>query len=82
MLSTFPAIAHTAMLNLRQKIASVCSSALQSLDSNLFSRLKLLLSDTSPVYDPLVQEAALEAITMLLHKYANTRGLFPVKSNV
>ncbi|CAG7846286.1 Phosphatidylinositol 4-kinase stt4 Short=PI4-kinase; Short=PtdIns-4-kinase [Serendipita indica DSM 11827] len=51
------------------KIASVCSAALQTLDSNLHSRLKLLLSDTSPVYDPFVQEAALEATTMLLRNF-------------
>lgn len=49
-------------------MSSVCSVALQSLDPNLYSRLKLLLSDKSPVYDALVQEAALEAVTMLLHK--------------
>lgn len=51
------------------KIASVCSTALQSLDGHLYSRLKLLLSDTSPVYDPFVQEAALEATTMLLRNF-------------
>ncbi|CAG8714462.1 6364_t:CDS:2, partial [Acaulospora colombiana] len=51
------------------KIASVCSAALQNLDSALYSRLKLLLGDTSPVYDPFVQEAALEATTMLLRNF-------------
>ncbi|KAG8826070.1 phosphatidylinositol-4- kinase [Serendipita sp. 401] len=51
------------------KIASVCSVALQSMDSSLYSRLKLLLSDGSPVYDPFVQEAALEATIMLLKNF-------------
>ncbi|KAG8834446.1 phosphatidylinositol-4- kinase [Serendipita sp. 399] len=51
------------------KIASVCSVALQSMDSSLYSRIKLLLSDGSPVYDPFVQEAALEATIMLLRNF-------------
>ena len=51
-----------------QKLASICSVALQDLDTALFSRLKALLSDASPVSDALVQEAALEATTVLVHK--------------
>ncbi|KIJ56890.1 hypothetical protein M422DRAFT_238481 [Sphaerobolus stellatus SS14] len=51
------------------KLASVCSVALQDLDVNLFPRLKTLLSDASPISDALVQEAALEAMTVLVHNF-------------
>ncbi|KIO22722.1 hypothetical protein M407DRAFT_216052 [Tulasnella calospora MUT 4182] len=50
------------------KLASLCCIALGDLDSGLFSRLKLLLSDSSPIYENLVQEAALTATTALVHK--------------
>lgn len=51
-----------------QKLASVCTVTLQDLDSSLFSKLKALLSDTPPVFDSLLQEAALESMTVLVHK--------------
>ncbi|KAG9016282.1 phosphatidylinositol-4- kinase [Tulasnella sp. 427] len=51
------------------KLASLCCIALGDLDSGLFSRLKLLLSDSSPVYENLVQEAALSAATALVHNF-------------
>ena len=53
---------------LLKKLASVCSVALKSLNEDLYSRLKLLLSDISPVSDPLVQEAALKSATVLVRK--------------
>jgi len=52
-----------------QKLASVCSVAQQELDKNLYSRLLLLLSDESPIFDNLVHEAALKAFTVLVRKY-------------
>lgn len=51
------------------KLASLCCIALGDLDSGLFSRLKLLLSDSSPIYENLVQEAALTATTALVHNF-------------
>ncbi|KAG8934422.1 phosphatidylinositol-4- kinase [Tulasnella sp. 417] len=54
------------------KLASLCCIALGDLDSGLFSRLKLLLSDSSPVYENLVQEAALTATTALVHNFPET----------
>lgn len=51
------------------KLASLCSVVLQDLDASLFSRLKLLLSDNSPVWENLVQESALKAVTVLAHNF-------------
>jgi phosphatidylinositol 4-kinase len=51
-----------------QKLASVCSIALRDLDQGLYKRLMLLLSDESPISDPLVQEAALKAMTVLVQR--------------
>ncbi|GJJ07619.1 hypothetical protein Clacol_001823 [Clathrus columnatus] len=51
------------------KLASICSIALQDLHQSLFSRLKILLSDSSPVSDALVQEAALEAVSVLVQNF-------------
>lgn len=66
------------LLTTLQKLAAVCSVALQEIDQGLLSRIKLLLSEISPVYDALVQEAALEATIVLLHKYRLT---FVLRSN-
>ena len=57
------------LLTTLQKLAAVCSVALQEIDEGLLSRIRLLLSEGSPVYDTLVQEAALEAAIVLLQKY-------------
>ncbi|KDQ11709.1 hypothetical protein BOTBODRAFT_147082 [Botryobasidium botryosum FD-172 SS1] len=51
------------------KLASLCSIALQELDPHLLSRLKLLLSESSPVLESLVQEAALKATTVLVQNF-------------
>jgi phosphatidylinositol 4-kinase len=51
-----------------QKLATVCSLALRNLPKNLLARLKLLLSDKSPVAENLVQEAALKSLTVLVRK--------------
>lgn len=56
------------VLNLSQKLASVCSVALGELDESLYSRLALLLSDQSPISENLVQEAALKATTVLIQR--------------
>ncbi|KAG5645572.1 hypothetical protein DXG03_005710 [Asterophora parasitica] len=52
-----------------QKLASICTVALQELDGKLFSLLLLLLSDESPISDNLVQEAALKATTVLVQRF-------------
>lgn len=39
----------------------------------LFSRVKLLLSEHSPVYEPLLQEAALQCLVILVHKCVRDR---------
>ena len=51
-----------------QKLSAVCSAALSVLDDNLFTRLKLLLSDQTPLADNLVQEAALKSTAILVRK--------------
>ncbi|KAK0463795.1 uncharacterized protein EV420DRAFT_1520089 [Desarmillaria tabescens] len=51
------------------KLASVCSVALHELDEELYSRLLLLLSEESPIFDNLVQEAALKATTVLVQNF-------------
>jgi len=56
---------HTPIL---QKLSAVCSAALSVLDDNLFTRLKLLLSDQTPLADNLVQEAALKSAAILVRK--------------
>ncbi|KAG8904073.1 phosphatidylinositol-4- kinase [Tulasnella sp. 403] len=56
------------------KLASLCCIALGELDSGLFVRLKLLLSDASPVYENLVQEAALTSTTVLVHNFPEIAG--------
>ncbi|KAG8878350.1 phosphatidylinositol-4- kinase [Tulasnella sp. 331] len=51
------------------KLASLCSVALRNLDNALFARLRLLLSESSPLFETLVQEAALSATTVLVHNF-------------
>ncbi|TFK54620.1 hypothetical protein OE88DRAFT_1653021 [Heliocybe sulcata] len=53
------------------KLAAVCSVAQRQLDAPLFNHLKLLLSDESPVFDSLLQEAALKAATILVRNFPN-----------
>ncbi|TCD70919.1 phosphatidylinositol-4- kinase [Steccherinum ochraceum] len=51
------------------KLASVCSVASGQLDKKLYSRVKLLLSDESPISDNLVQEAALKSTAILVRNF-------------
>lgn len=51
------------------KLASLCSVTLQDLDAHLFTQLKLLLSDNSPIWENLIQESALKAVTVLAHNF-------------
>ncbi|EFI28353.1 atypical/PIKK/PI4K protein kinase [Coprinopsis cinerea okayama7 len=51
------------------KLASVCCIALRELDEHLHSRILLLLSNTSPISDNLVQEAALKSTTVLVRSF-------------
>ncbi|KZS95958.1 atypical/PIKK/PI4K protein kinase [Sistotremastrum niveocremeum HHB9708] len=51
------------------KLAAICSVALEQLDDTLFSLLKLLLSEKSPVTDNLIQESALKATTVLVRNF-------------
>ncbi len=52
-----------------QKLGTVCVVALRDLDSNLFLRLKVILSLDSPIADSLVQVAASKAVTVLVRQY-------------
>ncbi|KAI0075272.1 hypothetical protein K474DRAFT_1676500 [Panus rudis PR-1116 ss-1] len=52
------------------KLSAICSVALGELDQKLYGRLKLLLSDESPISDNLVQEAALKATAIIVRKWA------------
>ncbi|KIJ69126.1 hypothetical protein HYDPIDRAFT_23983 [Hydnomerulius pinastri MD-312] len=56
------------------KLASICSVALGELDSDLYARLGLLLSDSTPIMDNLVQEAALKATTVLVQSFPEIAG--------
>ncbi|KAF9227759.1 hypothetical protein BS17DRAFT_726240 [Gyrodon lividus] len=51
------------------KLGSICSAALGELDSDLYACLGLLLSDSTPIMDNLVQEAALKAMTVLVRSF-------------
>ncbi|KAI0782195.1 atypical/PIKK/PI4K protein kinase [Abortiporus biennis] len=51
------------------KLVSVCSIASGVLETRLYARLKLLLSEESPVSDNLVQEAALKATAILVRNF-------------
>ena len=48
------------------KLSAVCSAALSVLDDNLFTRLKLLPSEQTPLADNLVQEAAMKSTAILV----------------
>jgi hypothetical protein len=50
-------------------MGTVCVVALQDLDSNLFLRLKVILSMDSPIADSLVQVAASKAAAVLVRQY-------------
>jgi phosphatidylinositol 4-kinase len=52
----------------QQKLASLSCVALEHLDQALFNRIKLLLSEKSPLFENLVQESALQSATILVHK--------------
>ncbi|KAI0275884.1 atypical/PIKK/PI4K protein kinase [Russula aff. rugulosa BPL654] len=54
------------------KMGTVCVVALQDLDSNLFLRLKVILSMDSPIADSLVQVAASKAVTVLVRHFPET----------
>jgi len=56
------------LIAMSQKLSAVCSVALSAFDDNLFTRLKLLLSDQTPLADNPVQEAALKSIAILVRK--------------
>ncbi|THH29581.1 hypothetical protein EUX98_g4604 [Antrodiella citrinella] len=51
------------------KLASVCSVAIGQLDKKVYARVKLLLSEESPISDNLVQEAALKATAVLVRNF-------------
>lgn len=50
------------------KLAALCSVVLGQPDASLLSRIKLLLSENAPVFEPLVQEAALQSLMLLVIK--------------
>ncbi|KAH9071165.1 hypothetical protein EDB83DRAFT_2366879 [Lactarius deliciosus] len=54
------------------KLGTVCAVALRDLDTNLFSRLKAIISMDSPIADNLVQVAALKAVTVLVQHFPET----------
>jgi phosphatidylinositol 4-kinase len=56
------------LITMSQKLSAVTSAALSVLDDNLLTRLKLLLSDQTPLADNLVQEAALKSTAILVRK--------------
>ncbi|EJU05379.1 atypical/PIKK/PI4K protein kinase [Dacryopinax primogenitus] len=51
------------------KLTALCSVALQDLDSSPLTGLKVMLSDNAPVYDALVQEAALACTALLAQNF-------------
>ncbi|KZO97923.1 atypical/PIKK/PI4K protein kinase [Calocera viscosa TUFC12733] len=51
------------------KLTALCSVAMQELDTSLLTGLKVLLSDNAPVYDALVQEAALACTALLAQNF-------------
>lgn len=51
-----------------QKLGSICCVAVDSLSVDLISRLKLLLSDKSPVNHNRAQEASLKCLTVLVQQ--------------
>ncbi|KAI0032206.1 hypothetical protein K488DRAFT_50373 [Vararia minispora EC-137] len=52
-----------------RKLGTVCTVALRSLDSSLFTRLKVVLSYDSPISDSLVQVTALKTVTVLVQHF-------------
>jgi len=51
-----------------QKLATLCSVALGQPDASLLSRIRILLSENAPIFDAMVQEAALQSLIILVHK--------------
>ncbi|KAH9945818.1 atypical/PIKK/PI4K protein kinase [Epithele typhae] len=51
------------------KLAAVCSVALNELDVGLYDRLKALLSADSPIFDNLIQEAALKSTSIVVRSF-------------
>lgn len=56
------------------KLATLCCVLLDDLDGELLNQVKLLLSDASPIYDNLLQEAALTSVTVLVHNFPELAG--------
>lgn len=56
------------------KLTTLCCVLLGDLDNGLLTQLKLLLSDVSPAYDHLLQEAALTSVTVLVHNFPELAG--------
>ncbi|KAI8989762.1 atypical/PIKK/PI4K protein kinase [Trametes punicea] len=54
------------------KLAAVCCAGLNNLDANLYDRLKTLLSVDSPIFDNMIQEAALKSIAILVKHFPET----------
>ncbi|KAF8320103.1 atypical/PIKK/PI4K protein kinase [Clavulina sp. PMI_390] len=48
------------------KLGAVCTLALSELNTELLDRVKLVLSQDAPLVDPLLQDAALKTLTVLL----------------
>lgn len=51
-----------------QKLATVCALVLDEIDPTLYDRVKLVLSDKSPVVDAFLQDAALKSSIVLVQK--------------
>lgn len=51
------------------KLASICCAVSQELDPDVLARLKLLLSMESPIWDMLVQEAALNSTIVVVRNF-------------
>ncbi|TFK94778.1 atypical/PIKK/PI4K protein kinase [Polyporus arcularius HHB13444] len=51
------------------KLAAVCCAALGELEENLYDRLKTLLSGDSPIFDNMIQEAALKSTAILVRSF-------------
>ncbi|KAJ8463246.1 hypothetical protein ONZ51_g10373 [Trametes cubensis] len=54
------------------KLAAVCCAALGELDAGLYDRLKTLLSVDSPIFDNMIQEAALKSTAILVRHFPET----------
>ncbi|KAI0647399.1 atypical/PIKK/PI4K protein kinase [Trametes meyenii] len=54
------------------KLSAVCCAALADLDATLYDRLKTLLSADSPIFDNMVQEAALKSTAILVRHFPDT----------